>query len=274
MAGFTSISWTQATWNPIAGCTRATAGCDHCYAFALHDKRHKAHLAGQQMPPQYAKPYSEIQLLPERLSWPGKQKKPMMIFVNSMSDLFHSDVPEDYIRRVFDVMRQAHWHTFQVLTKRAGRLRQLGPSLDWSENVWMGVSIENDALVARADALRVGAAKAAIRFLSCEPLLAPLPSLDLTNIDWVIVGAESGPGKREMQDDWVRALRDKTKGAGKAFFNKQRIEGGYVSEERDRRGYRLHIGGQKREYPVLDGVQWSEFPVPTQRVSEPESLWA
>jgi protein gp37 len=260
MSGFTSISWTNATWNPVAGCTRATAGCDHCYAFALHDKRHKAHLAGQAMPAQYAKPYSEMQLLPERLSWPGKQKKPMMIFVNSMSDLFHSDVPEEYIRQVFAVMRAAHWHTFQVLTKRAGRLRQLGPSLDWPSNVWMGVSIEMDSLVKRADALREGASGAAIRFLSCEPLLGPLPSLDLTHIDWVIAGAESGAEKREMRDEWVRQLRDKTKEAGKAFFFKQRIEGGYVSNKTDKRGFRLHVGGTKREYPLLDGVQWSEFP--------------
>lgn len=262
MAGKTQISWATDTWNPTAGCTRVTAGCDNCYAFALHDRRHAAYLqSGITYAKQYEKPYSEIQLLPERLSWPLKQKKPKTIFVNSMSDLFHSEIPEDYIRQVFEVMRQAHWHTFQVLTKRAGRLRTLGPKLDWPANVWMGVSIESDDLVPRADALRVGAKNAAVRFLSCEPLLTELPSLVLKDIDWVIVGCESGSGKRAMNEDWVRDLRDHCVQLKKAFFFKQRITGGYVSDQTDKRGYRLHIGGTKTEYPVLDGRVWSEFPL-------------
>lgn len=269
MAGKTSIAWTNATWNPVVGCVRVTAGCDHCYAKALHDKRHIAYLTAQlqhrerggyMLPAQYAKPFETIQLMPERLEWPLHQKKPMMIFVNSVSDLFHSDVPDDYIKQVFDVMRKAHWHTFQVLTKRAGRLRHLGPSLEWPSNVWMGVSIELDTLTPRADALRIGAAKAAVRFLSLEPLLGPLPSLNLEQIDWAIAGAESGPGARPMQDDWVRQIRDKCLEAGTAFFFKQRA-----------------INGKKQEHPLLDGVLWEQFPEPkrvpvVQPIIEPAQL--
>lgn len=162
MSGLSGIEWTDASWNPLTGCTRVTSGCDHCYAFALHDMRHAAFLkhggsypkTGKPMPRQYAQPFEAIQLFPERLSWPLRQKQPLRIFVNSMSDLFHSQVPEDYIRQVFEVMREAHWHIFQILTKRPGRLRTLGPQLDWPSNVWIGVSIEQDLVVRRADVLR------------------------------------------------------------------------------------------------------------------------
>ena len=148
------------------------------------------------MAPQYHKPFSEIQLLPQRLEDPLKWQKSSRIFVNSMSDLFHSDVPEEYIGRVFTTMERAWWHTFQILTKRAGRLRKLAPHLYWPQNVWMGVSIETDDLAPRADALRK--VPAAIKFLSCEPLLGPMPSLNLEGIDWVIVGGESGKNARPM----------------------------------------------------------------------------
>jgi protein gp37 len=171
------------------------------------------------MPKQYAKPFSEIQLLPERLDQPLHIKKPTMFFVNSMSDLFHSQVPDDYIRKVFEVMRWAHWHIFQILTKRAGRLRRFGPTLEWPPNVWMGVSIENDLLSVRADSLR--AVPAAVRFLSCEPLLGPLPSLRLDGLHWVIVGGESGPQARPMDPAWVIDLRDRCVTAGIPFFFKQ-----------------------------------------------------
>src|SRR6266852_3288484 len=144
MSGITSIEWTDRSWNPMTGCTRVTSGCDNCYAFALHDMRHEAHQCGKQMAPQYHEPFSEIQLLPQRLEDPLKWKKASKIFVNSMSDLFHSDVPEWYIPQVFKTMYRADWHTFQILTKRTGRLRRLGPQLKWTENVWMGVSIETD----------------------------------------------------------------------------------------------------------------------------------
>lgn len=258
MSGTSAIAWTNATWNPTVGCTRATDGCSNCYAFTLHDMRHRAYQKhggfypknGLPMPKQCAQPFSTVQLLPERLSWPLHQKQPRMIFVDSMSDLFHSQVPDDYIKEVFEMMRQAHWHTFQVLTKRVGRLRRLGQRLDWPENVWMGVSIERDALTPRADALRM--VPAAVRFLSCEPLLGPLPSLDLTDIHWVITGGESGPDARPCDPDWVRDLRDRCIERGISFFHKQ--WGGRTSK----------AGGRE-----LDGRTWDELPV---RKTEDEAM--
>jgi protein gp37 len=196
---------------------------------------------GKAMPKQYANPFSKIQLLPERLYDPLHIKTPQRFFVNSMSDLFHSQVPEDYIRQVFEVMRQADWHIFQILTKRAGRLRRLGPHLNWPPNVWMGVSIENDLLTPRADALRD--VPAAIRFLSCEPLLGPLPSLCLEGIHWVITGGESGSGARPCDPEWVRDIRDRCVVAGVAFYHKQ--WGGRTAKS----------GGRE-----LDGRTWDEFP--------------
>jgi protein gp37 len=249
MTGKTAIAWATATWNPLAGCTRVTAGCDACYAFALHDMRHEAYekyggvypKTGKPMPKQYEHPFSVVQLLPERLEDPLRVKTPQRFFVNSMADLFHSQVPDDYIFRVFDVMRRAEWHIFQVLTKRVGRLRRLGQHLDWPPNVWMGVSIENDALTPRADALRE--APASVRFLSLEPLLGPLPSLDLTGISWVITGGESGPYARPCDPNWVRAIRDSCISQGVAYFHKQ--WGGRTSK----------AGGDE-----LDGQRWHEFP--------------
>lgn len=193
------------------------------------------------MPRQYARPFTDIQLLPERLSQPLHIKTPTTFFVNSMGDLLHSQVPDAYIAQVFVAMQQASWHTFQILTKRAGRLRRLGPRLSWPPNVWMGVSIESDRLVARADALR--AVPAAIRFLSCEPLLGPLPSLQLDGIDWVIVGGESGPGARPCDPSWVRAIRDHCIAAGIPFFFKQ--WGGRTPK----------AGGR-----LLDEREWNEMP--------------
>ncbi|GHO51409.1 DUF5131 family protein [Ktedonospora formicarum] len=250
MSGKSAIEWTDASWNPTTGCTRVTRGCDHCYAFALHDQRHAAYLkyrgvyetTGKPMPKQYAQPFSRIQLLPERLQWPLRQKKPMRVFVNSMSDLFHSQIPDDYIRQVFEAMRAADWHVFQILTKRPGRLRKLAPSLDWPSNVWLGVSVENDQVVRRADALRV--VPATVRFLSCEPLLGPLPSLNLEGIHWVITGGESGPGARPCQPDWVRDLRDRCQEREIAFFHKQ--WGGRTAKS----------GGRE-----LDGQTWNQFPM-------------
>lgn len=249
MTGKTAISWTEKTWNPLAGCTRVTEGCTNCYAYALHDMRHEVYVRdggiypknGKPIPVQYAKPFSEIQLIPERLEQPLRIKQPTKFFVNSMSDLFHSQVPEDYIQQVFDVMSRAHWHTFQVLTKRAGRLRRMGASLDWPSNVWMGVSIEEDMLTPRADALRT--VPAAVRFLSCEPLLGPLPSLNLDGIHWVITGGESGPEARTADPEWFRGIRDKCLAAGVAYHHKQ--NGGRTSK----------AGGR-----MLDGRIWEDFP--------------
>ena len=250
MSNTSPIEWTDKTWNPLTGCTRVTHGCDHCYAFALHDMRHEVYLrtggvypkTGKPMPRQYAQPFTAVQLIPERLEQPLHMKKPQKFFVNSMSDLFHSQVPEDYIRQVFDVMRRAHWHTFQILTKRAGRLRRLGPQLDWPPNVWMGVSVELDSLTPRVDALR--AVPAAIRFLSCEPLLGPLPSLNLEGIHWVITGGESGPDARPCHPDWVGEIRDRCLASNVPFFHKQ--WGGHTPKALSR---------------MLDGREWNEYPV-------------
>lgn len=227
MTGKTAIEWATATWNPVTGCTRVTEGCDACYAFALHDLRHAAYQkhsgvypkTGKPMPRQYALPFSAVQLLPERLEDPLHIKTPQRFFVNSMGDLFHSQVPDDYIVQTFDVMRRADWHIFQILTKRAGRLRRLGSRLDWPQNVWMGVSIENDLLTPRADALRE--VPAAVRFLSCEPLLGPLPSLRLEGLHWIIVGGESGPRARPMKEAWALDLLDRCIANGVPYFFKQ-----------------------------------------------------
>jgi protein gp37 len=249
VSGLSSIGWTDAVWNFTIGCSRVTSGCDHCYAFALHDRRHAIYQAnagrwspnGPTMPAQYARPFSEIQVLSERLTWPLRQKKPLRIFVNSMSDLFHSQIADKYIFQAFEVMRQANWHTFQILTKRPGRLRRMAGQLTWSRNIGIGVSIERDELTPRADVLR--SIPAGFRFLSLEPLLGPLPSLDLTNINWVITGGESGPGARACDPDWVRAIRDKCQEHHVAFFHKQ--WGGRTPKS----------GGR-----LLDGRTWDEFP--------------
>ncbi len=168
--------------------------------------------------PQYRNGF-EVTLQPKALEAPLGWPKPQMIFVNSMSDLFHDQVPDEYIKAIFDIMRRAHWHTFQILTKRAERLADLASQLDWAPNIWMGVSIESDAYVSRARDL--AGTGAAIKFLSCEPLLGPLPSLDLSGINWVIVGGESGPGARPMAESWVLQIKDKCADQDVPFFFKQ-----------------------------------------------------
>ena len=193
------------------------------------------------MPAQYARPFSEIQVLQERLEWPLRQKKPQRIFVNSMSDLFHSQVPEQIIQQIFEIMVKAHWHTFQILTKRPTRLARLAPVLPWEDNIWVGTSIELDSLTRRADLLR--RVPTPNRFLSLEPLLGPLPSLRLDGIGWIIVGGESGKGARPMQSEWVRKIRDSCQQAAVPFFFKQ--WGGRTSKS----------GGR-----LLDGQIWDQFP--------------
>ena len=206
------IEWTESTWNPVTGCTKISAGCAHCYAERMAKR---LHAMGQ---PNYRNGF-EVTCHPDVLGMPLKWKKSQMIFVNSMSDLFHKSVPVGFIEEIFFTMNQARWHTFQVLTKRADRLAQLAPRLKWTPNVWMGVTVENDRHVDRIDRLRE--VPAAVRFLSLEPLLGPLPELDLSNIDWVIVGGESGPGARPMDPAWVLDLRDQCLEANVAFFFKQ-----------------------------------------------------
>lgn len=212
MALGSGIEWTESTWNPVTGCNKISPGCKYCYAERMAER---LQAMGQ---PNYRNGF-ELTLQPQMLELPLQWKKPQTIFVNSMSDLFHKDVPLEYIQRVFGVMRRAHWHRFQVLTKRADRLAELSPEIDWPENVWMGVSVENADYVDRIDDLRTTGAH--VKFLSLEPLLGPLKKLKLKNIDWVIVGGESGHRARPMDPAWVTDIRDQCAKADVAFFFKQ-----------------------------------------------------
>ena len=229
-----SIEWTESTWNPLTGCTKVSDGCEHCYAERMA-RRLKA--MGQA---NYANGF-KLTLHPHVLEKPLLWKSPQMIFVNSMSDLFHPGVPTPYILQVFDTMRRAHWHTFQVLTKRAKRLPKLDSRIDWPANVWMGVSVENESVQWRIDYLRETHART--KFLSLEPLLGPLPNLNLDGIDWVIVGGESGPKARPMDPAWVSDIRDQCVAANVPFFFKQ---WGGVQKKRNGR--------------LLDGRTWDELP--------------
>jgi protein gp37 len=237
MADNTRIEWTEATWNPVTGCSEVSPGCAHCYAktFAERWRGVPGH------------PYEQgfdFRLWPERLDQPLRWSRPRVIFVNSMSDLFHERVPLDFIRRVFDVMGEAQQHTFQILTKRHERMAELAPRLPWHPNVWMGVSIENRRFTHRADYLRE--VDASVRFISAEPLLGPLEGLELRDIDWLIAGGESGPRHRPIRVEWLRELRDWSQDCGTAFFFKQWG------------GHRPKTGGR-----LLDGRTWDELPANT-----------
>jgi protein gp37 len=212
MAANSAIEWTESTWNPVTGCTKISEGCAHCYAERMA-LRLKA--MGQQ---NYANGF-QVALHPHALSIPLKWKCPHMIFVNSMGDLFHSDVSLSFIQQVFEVMKNSYWHRFQILTKRAERLADLAPSLNWTDNIWMGVTVESAAYLYRLEYLRN--VPAAVRFLSLEPLLGPIPDMDLTKIDWVIVGGESGPGARPMNKSWVIDIQQQCHDAKVPFFFKQ-----------------------------------------------------
>ena len=212
MASNSPIEWTEATWNPVTGCTKVSPGCAHCYAERMA-KRLQA--MGQH---NYARGF-ELALQEHMLGLPLGWKRPKRIFVNSMSDMFHAEVPVQFIQQVFDVMRRANWHQYQILTKRSDRLLELDSSLDWQPQMWMGVSVENARFQHRIDQLRN--TRAHVKFLSLEPLLGPLSDLDLRNIDWVIVGGESGPRARPMDPSWVGDIRDQCRNAKVAFFFKQ-----------------------------------------------------
>lgn len=207
-----SIEWTESTWNPLTGCTKISPGCKHCYA-----ERMALRLQAMRQP-NYLNGF-ELALHEDALELPLKWKKPQTIFVNSMSDMFHAEVPANFIIGAFDVMRRASWHRFQVLTKRSERLLSLSEQITWAENIWMGVSVESSAYTYRIDDLRKTGAK--IKFLSLEPLLGPLDRLQLDGIDWVIVGGESGPGARTMKPEWVTSIRDQCVEAAVPFFFKQ-----------------------------------------------------
>lgn len=230
-----SIEWTESTWNPLTGCTRISPGCKHCYAERLATR---LQAMGQ---PNYANGFN-LTLHEHALKLPLQWKKPQTIFVNSMSDLFHRDVPVAFIQRVFDVMRRAHWHRFQVLTKRSTRLLELSPLLPWAPHIWVGVSVENQDYAFRIDHLRQTGAY--VKFLSLEPLLGPLRRLDLQGIDWVIVGGESGPGARPIDPSWVVDIRNRCQSAQVPFFFKQ-------------------WGGmnKKKAGRMLEGRTWDEMPL-------------
>jgi protein gp37 len=232
MGANSTIEWTESTWNPVTGCTRISPGCDNCYAERM---AYRLHAMGQ---PNYRNGFRLTEQphmldLPER--WAGRQT----IFVNSMSDLFHRDVSTEYIQQVFAVMNRANHHRYQVLTKRSQRLMRLSPQLPWQPHIWMGVSVENDAYTYRIDHLRQ--TNAHVRFLSLEPLLGPLPDLNLEGIDWVIVGGESGPGARPMDPDWVWDIRLQCRAARVPFFFKQ---WGGVNKRVTGRRLRGHIYNQ------------------------------
>lgn len=212
MASKSSIEWTESTWNPVTGCSKISSGCKNCYAERM-SKRLQA--MGQ---PNYKDGFS-VACHEHVLELPLKWKKPQTIFVNSMSDLFHQKVKKTFIKKVFDVMNRASIHTFQVLTKRADRLAELSDELTWSKNIWVGVSVENEKYVNRIDALRY--TEANVKFISFEPLIASVGKVNLKNIDWAIVGGESGPGSRYMDPAWVIDLRDQCLKQKVPFFFKQ-----------------------------------------------------
>ncbi len=230
----TTIEWTEATWNPVTGCTKVSPGCQHCYAERMA-KRLQA--MGQ---PHYAHGFG-VSCHQDALPLPLRWKKPRRIFVNSMGDVFHSRVPDDFVRDVFEVMAEAEQHCFQLLTKRAERLAELAPWLPWPGNVWMGVSVETADYLDRLDHLRK--VPAAVRFVSFEPLLGPIGQVDLTGIDWVIVGGESGPSARPMDSSWATDLRDQCVAVGVSFFFKQ-------------------WGGTRKKQAgrLLEGRVWDEAP--------------
>jgi protein gp37 len=242
----TGIEWTDETWNPMTGCTKISSGCDRCYAHTLaHTKTREAYL--RRLPvidteENRADPFAP-RFWEDRLTRPLTWREPRRVFVNSMSDVFHAHFSFDMIHRVFEVMHEAHWHQFQVLTKRPERALRYADRLPWSPNIWIGTSIENMAVAKRADSIRAIDA-AAVRFISAEPLLGPVHDLNLAGIDWVIGGGESGIGARPCRIEWARALRDACGSTGVAFFWKQ--WGGRTPK----------AGGR-----TLDGRTWDEYPV-------------
>jgi protein gp37 len=212
MSENSNIEWTDATWNPVTGCTKISPGCANCYAETFAERFRGV--------PNH--PYEQgfdLKIWPNRLALPATWKKSKRIFVNSMSDLFHKEVPDEYIFKVFDVMNEVNHHQYQVLTKRAERLAALSPRLKWGKNIWQGVSVENADYVSRIDCLRETGA--AVKFLSVEPLLGPIPQMNLKGIDWVIVGGESGHRSRAVSEDWIVDIRDQCQAAGVPFFFKQ-----------------------------------------------------
>jgi protein gp37 len=243
MSARTGIEWTEVTWNPTTGCDRISAGCDNCYALTLA-KRLKAMGSAKYQAdgdPRTSGPGFGVAVHDGELSLPLRWREPRIVFVNSMSDLFHARVPLEFVSRVFGVIADTPQHTYQVLTKRSTRLRKIAGRLEWPPNLWMGVSVEDSSALFRVDDLRT--VPAAVRFLSCEPLIGPLGGLDLAGIGWVIAGGESGPGHRPLDPSWVTGVRDQCADAAVPFFFKQ--WGGRTPK----------LGGRE-----LDGRIWDEMP--------------
>ncbi|KHL96796.1 phage protein Gp37/Gp68 [Paenibacillus sp. IHB B 3415] len=245
MSTSSSIEWTEATWNPVTGCTKVSEGCRNCYAATMAKR---LHAMGN---PRYENEF-KLTLHPDLIELPLSWKKPRRIFVNSMSDLFHKDVPLEFIQQVFAVMEKASWHTFQILTKRSERLMELAPYLPWPPNVWLGVSVENKKVIQRIEHLRN--TPAIVKFLSIEPLIGPLENLNLEGIQWVIVGGESGYGARPMEEAWVVSIKDQCIAQSVAFFFKQ---WGGVQKHRTGR--------------LLQGRTWDEYPL-IQQLADPEII--
>ncbi len=239
MASTSSIEWTDATWNPVTGCTQVSPGCDHCYAMTFAERFRG--VSGHH----YEQGF-DLRLWENRLELPLRWRKPRRVFVNSMSDLFHSGVPDAFIHSVFDTMVKADWHTYQVLTKRPQRLARMSSSLPWPAHIWAGVSVESNAYGWRADFLR--RVPSSVRFISAEPLLGPVDELSLEGIDWLITGGESGHGARPCNLEWVRDVRDRCVRQEVAYFHKQ-------------------WGGRspKANGRLLDGRTWDDMPIATVR---------
>ncbi len=234
MALNSAIEWTESSWNPVTGCSKISVGCRNCYAERMAFRL-------QAMKQANYKEGFRVKTHEHMLELPLRWRKPQAIFVNSMSDLFHKDVPVDFIIQVFKIMEKASWHRFQVLTKRSERLAELDRLISWPENVWVGVSVESSDYINRIDHLRKIGAR--VKFISFEPLLGPIQGLNLQNIDWVIVGGESGPGARPMRQEWVIDIRDRCLDSGIPFFFKQWG------------GFKKKLAGR-----TLEGRIWSETP--------------
>ncbi len=234
MSAKTTIEWTETTWNPVTGCKKVSSGCKNCYAERM---ARRLQAMGQ---PRYRNGF-EVTLQPQALLEPLRWKRPRLIFVNSMSDLFHQEVPLEFIQKVFSVMNRCSQHQFQILTKHSNRLKKLGTQLKWTNNIWIGVSVESQKYTERVDDLR--SVPATLRFLSMEPLLGPIKELNLSGVSWVIVGGESGPKARPMEEAWVKLIRTICINQNVPFFFKQ--WGGVRKKQNGR---------------LLDGREWNELP--------------
>ncbi|NUU94789.1 phage protein Gp37/Gp68 [Marinitoga sp. 1135] len=234
MAFKSKIEWTESSWNPVTGCTKESLGCQNCYAERLAKRLKNMGLK------KYENGF-KVTIHPKSLNEPLNWKKPQIIFVVSMGDLFHKDVPDDFIEKVFEVMNKAYWHTFQVLTKRSERLLEISKKVKWTDNIWAGVTVEHEKYLYRLNHLKKIPAK--IKFVSMEPLLSDMPYIDFDGIDWVVVGGESGPGARSIEPDWVRNIRNMCLEQDIHFFFKQ--WGGF---------------NKKKNGRILDGRTWDDMP--------------